>query len=287
MHKKSWAMMKVLLNRFHKGSTDALQNCLPLEEVQIVLGLDIGSQDTKAALIQPKDFFNHIHYSWLPPAVQQFAPAIQSYVVSTLEQRQADRLAQLLHIKKPPQPQSDVVRSFLLQRLYQCFDKGDVLPREYISQGPLMELLDFDKDELVNVIVYLGLYDLSEKIRHIVDKKRLRDLYRCMTPDMQQFLTVCLHQKEKVTAPGLSIDKWPGDKDSLLRLLHQRGLLRLGKALAGQNPDFLWHVVHTLDTGRGNILMKYFAREEVPRVTQLLIQQVLNLLNFMKKKSVP
>lgn len=285
MRKKSWVMMKVLLNRFHHGSTDALQHCLPLEDVQIVLGTDVSSQDVKPAIIRPEEYFKQIHYSWLQSTIQKFSADLQPYIVSALEKPQAAGLANLLGLPRLPQPKIGAMRAFLLHELYEKFDSEEVLPPEYIPQTLLSVLLEKNKSELIEIIDFLGLYDLAEKIRQIVDKNRLKGLYQCITPSMQQFLSVCLHQKDKITAPELSLEKWKGDKESLLYILQQRGLLRLGKALAGTNSDFQWYLVHKLDIGRGKILMKYSAREEVPRITHLLTQQVLNIVNFMNKKS--
>jgi hypothetical protein len=78
---------------------------------------------------------------------------------------------------------------------------------------------------------------------------------------------------------------WKGDPGQLERLLHRRGLLRLSCALAGQPRDFVWHIVHRLDVGRGHLLGKYFSSKEIQGVTPFLIQQCLNTLNYLKKTS--
>jgi hypothetical protein len=128
------------------------------------------------------------------------------------------------------------------------------------------------------------MHDLSESIRHIVDKNQLKAIYNCLSPRKQQFLRMCLHQKEKITAPKLEIGRWDGDKKKLEQILHKRGLLRLGKALCGQHPQFFWYITRTFDTGRGAALARYYQEEPIPEISPLLIQQVLSLINFLKLK---
>ena len=128
------------------------------------------------------------------------------------------------------------------------------------------------------------MYDLAEGIRHIVDRKKLKAIYLCLSHREQAFLRICLHKKEKLAAPKLDIDKWDGSREMLHRVLHRRGMLRLGKALSGQERHFVWHLVHLLDTGRGNIILQYYAEQPVAGVTPLLIQQVVSVINFIKPK---
>jgi hypothetical protein len=95
---------------------------------------------------------------------------------------------------------------------------------------------------------------------------------------------VCLHQKEGITGPKLRIDPTKEDPSLLKRAIHRRGLLRFGKALCGQHPDFVWYIARTLDTGRGQLVLEAYKPESEPKVTLLLKNQVLNLMNFLKSE---
>ena len=96
-----------------------------------------------------------------------------------------------------------------------------------------------------------------------------------------------MHHKDKVATPSLGLDKWRGNCEKLKTVLQTRGLVRLGKALSGEHPDFIWHLIHILDTGRGQALLKYYSKSAVPGITSALAQQLANLMNFLKKKSEP
>jgi len=65
--------------------------------------------------------------------------------------------------------------------------------------------------------------------------------------------------------------------------LHRRGIMRLGYALSGQHPDFIWHLSHRLDIGRGRLLKKNNFKNEIAGVTMPLQQQVANIINFINK----
>ncbi len=102
---------------------------------------------------------------------------------------------------------------------------------------------------------------------------------------MQHFLRICLHKKERVAAPTLNIDQWDGDPEKFNLILHHRGLFRLSKALSGQPMSFVWHVIHLLDTGRGKAVLKNYQQVSVAGITPFLIQQVLAIIDFIKKKA--
>jgi hypothetical protein len=98
-------------------------------------------------------------------------------------------------------------------------------------------------------------------------------------------LKFCLQQKEKVAAPPLGLERWSGDCEKLKNTLQTRGIIRLGKALSGVHPDFAHHIAYTFDAGRGQTLLRYRSPNPQPGITPALAQQVLSLLNILKKKS--
>lgn len=129
------------------------------------------------------------------------------------------------------------------------------------------------------------MYDVAEEIRHIVDKEGLKKIYKCLNTVEREFLRVCLHQQEKVVTKRIQLDHWNGDSILLKRILHRRGLSRLGHALASQHKSLQMEVVYTLDSGRGEILKQYLLKQEIKRVAPALILQVVNLINFLNKKA--
>lgn len=285
MQSKSAILFKILLNRFHPGVGESFLHSLPQEEAKEILKQNIDSEDTSAALTWEHDLITKTHYSWLAPVIQQFPKDLQGPTTSALPEPQSSKLKSFLKIKfhtpKLPPP----VKEFLIDRLFHQWNPKEAIPRQYLSHSPIAFLLDMPKDQIVQVIEFLALNDLAETIRHIVDKKNLTRIYQCLPPKKQQYIRICLHQKEKIVGPKLEINKWDGTPQKLDSLLHRHGLFRFGKALCGQTQQFMWHLTHILDNGRGSALLKYYHPDPIPKVTPHLLQQLQFVNNFLTQKS--
>lgn len=272
---------KVLLNRFHPTSGETILKSLPQPEVKEIFKQPLSSSNTEAAIHLPEELIARTHYSWLVPIIQKMPNPLQGSTVAALPEPQSTKLQQFLKIKKLPLL-SAVMKHFLIEQLYQKWQQHEILPIAYLPPSSLQILLELKKAELVELIDYLSLYDLADAIRHIVDQKYLKKIYHFLDLPKQQFLRLCLHKNEKITVPKLEIEKWHGDQESLKTILHKRGLFRLGKALCGQSPIFIWHLIHILDTGRGTTLQSYYKETDLPGITPLLVQQVISAVNFIK-----
>lgn len=285
MQSKGWIMLRVLLNRFHQKAPENLLKFLPEEDAKGVSSQKITSDNVAVALAQPQDRLEKIHYSWLISPLSTLPQSIQEPILDVLQD--SDKLRQLLN---KPQAKATVnlappVQTFLINTLYSKMKDRDVLPLEYLPATSLTPLQSLNKHQLIELMDLLGIYDLAEEVRNIIDKDRLKKIYTCLRPKQRQFLRTCLHQKERIAATRINLDHWHGDCKQLDNLLHSRGMIRLAKALCGQHPDFMWHLTHILDTGRGSRLLTHYTDKEVPTVTSVLTQQVLNLLNFLSPRA--
>lgn len=287
MRAKKAIMLRVLLNSFQKGSLEPYLRTLPEQLGQSIRELDIPSDDPKAALEQPINKIARIHYSWLEPHIKKLPKDVGEVMVESLPQPQRSRLFNNLGFSHPSKELSHLVKTYLIDELYQLLPGTQkVLPLEYLPKNGLSELAHWKKDELVELVSFLGLHDLAEDLRQIVDKKRLSLLYQCLNTKEQQYLRLCLQHRERISTPSLGLDRWSGSCEKLRSALQSRGLVRLGRALSGEHPDVLWHISHVFDRGRGQTLLKYFSTKKISGVTLILSQQVQNLMNILKKKSV-
>lgn len=280
MESKSWIMMRVLLNRYHAHDAHAPLSVLPQSDGEAILSQQITSSEVEASINTPEALLHQIHYSWLKEPIQQIAPDLQRATLAALP---ADVASKLMP-KKPGPKMADPVRSYLLKQL--CFKLPqalEVLPLAFLPKTSLAALADWNKTELVELIDCLGVYDLAEEMRRIIDQKRVRQLNACLTAKQKPFLRQCLHQKEKVVTTRLALAEWDGDSRKLEKLLHERGLIRLAKALCGQHPDVVWHIVHALDTGRGAVVQKHYSPQALKGLTPVLIQQVEGAIQYIHK----
>jgi hypothetical protein len=276
MEKRGWMMLRVLINRYNPKAGNALLKFLPKDEAQAVTQHEIRSTDL-APILQEQKTLEKIHYSWIQPLLQQFPGSLQPALVATLSTEQIAGMK-----ISSPIVISQMAKTFLSHQLYQSLKIGEHFPIAYLPETELSPLVQWTKSQLVNLIDFLGLHDLASEVRRIVNRNHLKNIYNCFTPKQLHYLKMCLHQKERLVTPKLGIDPTQEDCSKLKQIVHRRGLLRLGKALCGQHPDLVWHIAHILDLGRGNILLKEYQPKELPKVTEILKQQVLNLMSFLK-----
>lgn len=285
MKSKDWLMFRVLVNKFHSKSADAFLRNLPNDESKNVSTQNVLSGEALHLLEQPEKLIDKVHYSWLLEAFEKIPDSLKNSVLASIPKPHREGLCKNFNLSPKPIALAPSYKRFLINTLYTQFEKKEVLPLEFLPENPLFILTTFPKAKLVSIIDYLGLYDLCDEIRHIVEKNLLTSIYAAIPEKKQQFLKSCLNQKEKIVTPRLDLENWDKDPEKLEKMLHKRGMIRLSHALSGQHPDFLWHIVHILDSGRGRLIISHYKQEEIPAVTKALETQVLNVINFLNKKS--
>lgn len=275
--------MRVLVNRYHgSGAAETILKGMSEENIQQILSQEVYADDPLPALIQPQEVIKKIHYSWLRPVIEQLPGELQTLMVQSLPSFQASGLQKMMDLTEGKPTISMPIKAFLLNLLSNKLSLHKHLPVEFLPQSQLTKLAEMTKSQLVRLIDFLGVQDLAEAVRFIVDKKKLNNIYNWLAPLKQKYLKICLHQKDKLPIPKLELDHWDGNFDKLEMVLHRRGMIRLGKALSGQHPDLFWHIIHILDIGRGTVLNKYYTQESIPGVTPALTQQLTGLVNFFE-----
>ncbi len=272
-------MLRVLLNRYTPKEIHALLKFLPQENAQGIMDQNIQSSDLEPIFQKPEKALSNIHYSWIQPVLQRFPESMQSTITSALTTEQISGLK-----VSSPKVISHVAKSFVLNQIYHHLDIHEHFPIEYLPETEFSSLVRWRKAELLNLMDFLGLHDLASEARRIVDRNQLKNIYNCLNSKQLHYLKSCLYQKEKLISSKFDIDLSQKDCRPLKLLIHRRGLLRLAKALCGQHPDLVWHIAHILDRGRGKILLEAYQVEELPEITKILKQQVLNLINFLKNE---
>lgn len=278
MDKRGCMMMRVLINRYNSKAGNALLKFLPEEESKNVMAQDIQSEDAAPLIHQPQNVINDIHYSWIQLILQNFPQTQHQLVLAALTP------VQIAGLKvATPLPISHMGKTFILEQIYRFLKFQDHLPLEYLPITVFSPLGKWKKNQLLNLCDFLGLHDLASEVRHIVNRTYLKNIYTCLTSKQFHYLKICLHTREKLTSPKMGVDPAKQECPKLKQMIHHRGLIRLGKTLCGQHPDLLWHIAHVLDVNRGNILLKEYQPQEIPKVTNILKQQLLDLMAFLEK----
>jgi len=271
------------MNRFHHGAPDSLLAALPQETAKAVVDLNVISPDPAQVVVYPSEFLqNAVHYSWLLPTLKTFKKPLCSLLISSFPKENAEILSSLTAAPLVKEP-SPAIQHFLFSLLFDKLNYSSVKPSAFLAESTLTPLLSLTKTQLIELIDYLGIYDLAQELRQIVNKSIIKNVNNALSVKKQRFLKICMHQKEKISVAKLGLINWKGDASQLSRVLHRRGLLRLGGALSGQQPEFTWYIVHRLDSGRGHILENSYSKKEIPVASAALVLQVLGAINFIKK----
>jgi hypothetical protein len=138
--------------------------------------------------------------------------------------------------------------------------------------------------QLMELVDYLSMHDLKSKIRRIVDRKRLHEIYACLDNGRLEFLRQCLQSKESDVSSSLILEGWQGNREELQKMFHRCGLIRLGTALIEQSPTLVWHLTHTFDTGRSDVIMRCYEKQVPLKIVELLARQVCNIINYLEMK---
>lgn len=273
MDRLNQMMLRVLINRYHSGSLKELSDYLPPSEKNAVLSQKIESQDP-FPLLNKESLLRKIHPSWIKPLVEHLPPPVRALFFSFSTEQKEEFSLSHFGLSSP-------VQTFLFHQFSHLLKLDQHLPLEYLPQNELFVLIEGSKEKRLQLVNFLGLHDLASEVRHIVNRQYLNNIYSCLTPQEMTYLKNCLHQKEKIAAPKLGIDPTKQDCPQLKKVLHRRGLIRLGKALSDEHPDFVWHLAHRFDKSRGEFLLREASLPTPSKMTTLLKQQVIHLIHFL------
>ena len=279
MHSKQALIIKVLHNTFHPGESGRFFEVFSEEDAQEIKKLEIVSNDTYPFLAQPLEKIESIHPSWLLSILEEMPQEAQQVIVSALPAIHQRYLMHHLEIASLDQPLAPPVKAYLLKSFVQRIPgAAEVLDSTFLPKSALARLIEWNRSDIIELSNYLGLIDLANEIRHVIDKKKLQKVYDCLNPKEQNYLRQAMQQKEKVSTVGLGLDRWSGDCEKLRTVIQSRGLIRLAMALSGEHPDVIWQISHILDKGRGLVLVKHVASQPIRHSTAHAVQQVLTLM---------
>lgn len=268
-------LLRILLNRAHGNPSDQILKGFPKAEADAVRSHALGVKDPVPLLTHASNVLPTLHYSWIYPFIKDQEKPFQLGMIACLPPVQQKGLSKLCHLEGTIKPLSPFLKKFYMHHLYRSIPLlSEAFPLEYIPESPLTALAKMRKQDLVDLIDRLAMFDLAHEMRTIVATKHLKALYTALSVKQQEFLRKCMHTKDRMKPKKLHLQNWQGEPKELLLELHKRGIVRLAYALSGQSEDLIWHIVHTLDSGRGTLLKKLIKQDPVQAVTDSLILQI-------------
>jgi hypothetical protein len=228
---------------------------------------------------------NKIDPSWIAPFLRNLSEKEISLFLSVLPSVQRKAVEKNLLYSSGITPLTLLGKSFLEKTLlnYLTAEVEDLFPEESLPDSPLNILLEIENETMAMVVDFLGLYDLSLEMRQIIGKQKLHSIYHALSPLQFRYLQTISQQQELVVFTRMKLASWQGNKEKLQLLIRQRGANRLSKALYGQDPSFLWYILHKLDVEKALLIKKLFPLSDNEKVASLLIKQVVNFVNFIRE----
>lgn len=273
MHSSSYFVLYAKISSFPDEKQQSLLRLLSDSHID-----GIRKNHAKSVSFSLKDFIlkrllNSIHYSWFLPTLQLYPE--NHLFLPLFSKKQGEKLAKAL--KMPfrkislPKPLLTHLELVLEDAI---FEDKYLLPKEYLSSSELEPLLHFDKKELVDLIDALSLYDLSLSLRQIVDQNILKEISDHLSEKEKKAVASFSSKQDGSLFPKI-LYKNP---QQFKQELHKRGIYRLGIALQTQKEDFVWYISHTLDIGRGKLLLQAFHKKALANVAQDMVKSVLNVV---------
>lgn len=287
MNSASWITFRFFLEKCAPDKKKRLAHYLGAPELETLSKTPSLSRNPFESVLPIEQRLNEIHYSWLIPFLEPFAEMDKLTILSALSPLLAKKLHTHFTVDEDLKEVSHHAKHFIQETIYKWLitDEKEYLPVEFLPDHPLLPLLSLSKSELQILVDFLGLHDIATEISQVIQSEQIIKIERSLSKNQLSYLKGLLKKKEPVSFARLNLDQWDGNEDKLKKILHHRGFNRLGKALFGCHPAFLWHISHKFDVGRSKILHKFFTDINNNKAQETLINQILELISFIKKGS--
>ncbi|NGX30877.1 MAG: hypothetical protein K940chlam8_00231 [Chlamydiae bacterium] len=236
------------------------------------------------AFVRPSIFyFDTVHYSWFLEMFQSKSKEYIAFFIAHLPKRISYKIAKHFEIETP-----EAVKNPFLKKIMQkyCIEKSinfSILPKELLELNPLSKLLECTKDKLEYIFNLLGLYDLANELKEVVDKNAILTIQTSLNAQEKHFLNQMISQKSFWALPKQGLSKWM--QSDIHHQLQKNGLVRVALALSGMQKDFIQHLCYKIDTGRASIIQKLVKEEAIVPATKICQNQILELFNLIEKET--
>lgn len=285
MNQKGWMFFDLLLKRYHpRDGRDIVALLTPEEQERCKV--PASPSQLSDWLVSCVTVLSTLHPQWIVDALKTFEEKRRVSMLSALPETLCVHVCQLGKWKVPPSHVRPAFAHRILQDLLHALQDETYIPSSAVPKSAVSPLLDLNAEGLTQIIDGLGLRDLAEVVRGMIDKKFLHTIYSGLKPQEQRLLRGYVQQKERLKTPPLVLKAWDGKGDTLRAMYHERGLMRMAMALHGETPGFLWHLLHRLPPLEAKALQqKMHQRTPQGQVTALLTQQLLGVMEFFQRQA--
>jgi len=219
-----------------------------------------------------------IHYSWFIPFLERLHDPDKPLFIAPLTTQKAS-LYTHFDVLRSVDSLTSQAEHFISQTLYTYLikDYDIILPKECLPDDPLNALLDLSREQLLQMVDMLSLHDLSLEMKTLISSAQLLKIEASLSSMQKNYLYELKKKIEPIAFKPMGLHRWNGDEILLKKILHQRGLNRLSKALSASHHSLLWHLSHKLDMGRASVVKALFKTVKNKKAIHVLVSQVCDL----------
>lgn len=222
-----------------------------------------------------------LHFSWFQKTLSSCSEQEKTVFFSLFESEQRKQFMTLMNFKGNLLALSPIKKKLAIFQLKKRARLIAPIPKPLLAKSELNDLFTLPMQQIYELIDFLGIFDLSLYLKHVVSKTFLSKIAASLTKKQMTFLQFINKQPTRVIPQKMQLNLDQLDPASLNRMIHKMGLYRLAGALAFESQEFLWHFLHKLDTGRAAILEKKMQTKE-PGLSKFFRKQVLMLIKRIK-----
>lgn len=231
------------------------------------------------SMLSVTKWLQRVHYSWFYPYLSTLPKKSQLLFFPLFSTPQRKGLESMLKLESKPQEMAPFLSYFLADHLRNQVQKEEVIPIDALPQSSLNPLIHVQWSKMMQIIDILGLFDLACDSRQIVDKSLIDKIHKALPKEYSHFLNYAIKQPIKWTSPRMNLEHWNGDREKLMTLLHQRGLMRLAKGILKEHLSLRWHLIHRLDVGRAKVMINALSLPVDAQLIPYFKSQVLTTAN--------
>jgi hypothetical protein len=175
------------------------------------------------------------------------------------------------------------LRTLLLSHILQ---NQELIPVAFLPEHPLNFLIELPHKNFSNLILFLGLHDLSFEMRQIISTAELKKIFSSLSHKEGEYLQTLLLHKEPLVFKRLFLQKWDRTREGMQKILEERGLHRLAHALYSADDNLVRYIAFALDMHKAALFIKYRQKPEHERAESLLQDQIHRLLQFLNVEEI-
>lgn len=280
MMSPEWLVLKDFLDSTPETLQSGLYQALDSETLEDI-------ENLPALSFSPSDGFESLekqiettHYSWLIPFFDRLEDSDKYIFVSGLPEKSQASIMKYYDLTRLPKSLSLSAKEFIQKTLYNYLlkDYQNILPINCLPKDPLNSLLTLSREQLLNLVDYLSMHDLSLEIKTMINASQIKNIQEILPLHQRQYLKKLSQKIEPISFKPMGLSHWDGNEPQFKKILHQRGLNRLSKALTESHPSLLWHLSHKLDMGRASIVKTLFKEIKNKKAQRVLVSQVCDLI---------